>query len=108
MTDARFDELIHAPKRLQICGLAAVTELIEFAALRDTLGVSDSVLSKHLAALEDAGYAQLRKTMSGSRIRTWVTLTPAGRAAFDGHVAALHAIASGQPVRPPPRSAMPL
>ena len=98
MTTARFDEVIHAPIRLQICGLAAATEMIEFGVLRNLLGITDSALSKHLAVLEQAGYVRLNKAMSSSRIRTWVLLTHQGRRAFEGHVAALHAIAAGQPV----------
>ncbi|GIM92436.1 transcriptional regulator [Paractinoplanes toevensis] len=98
MTPAHFDELIHAPNRLQICGLAAATEYVEFAMLRDLLGISDSALSKHLAVLENAGYVRLRKAMGDSRIRTWVSLTHLGRRAFDQHIAALQAIAAGKPV----------
>ena len=40
--------------------LTAVSEA-EFATVRDALEVSDSVLSKHLAALEEAGYVKRRK-----------------------------------------------
>lgn len=96
MTAARFDKVIHGVNRLQICGLAAGTELIEFAVLRDTLHLSDSALSKNLAVLEEAGYVRLRKAMGGSRLRTWVSLTHAGRQAMDGHIAALQAIAAGR------------
>jgi DNA-binding MarR family transcriptional regulator len=103
VTAARFDDIVHAASRLQICGLAAATELIEFAVLRDILQISDSALSKHLAILEEAGYVRLRKSMSGSRIRTWVSLTRTGRQALEGHVAALQAIAAGQYIATSPR-----
>ena len=43
---------------------------------------SDSVMSKHLAALSDAGYVALRKAASDGRQRTWARLTSSGRAAF--------------------------
>jgi DNA-binding MarR family transcriptional regulator len=98
MTAARFDEMIHAPIRLQICGLAAATEMIEFGVLRDLLGITDSALSKHLAVLDQARYVRLNKAMGSSRIRTWVLLTHEGQRAFEGHVAALQAIAAGKPV----------
>ena len=51
-----FDELIHERTRLQLCGLLAAVVEAEFATLRDSLGVSDSALSKHLKALDEAGY----------------------------------------------------
>ncbi|MEG8056365.1 transcriptional regulator [Sphingomonas sp. 22L2VL55-3] len=75
--------------------LADVTEM-EFGIARDVLGVSDSVLSKHLAQLGDAGYIELRKATVNTRQRTWIVATAAGRKAFKGHVAALQALASGR------------
>ena len=57
------DPLIHAPTRLQlVTTLSAVSEA-EFATLRTALEVSDSVLSKHVSALVDAGYLHSRKSL---------------------------------------------
>lgn len=39
---ARFDEAIHAPLRLRICGLLRRVDQLDFAVLRDTLEVSDA------------------------------------------------------------------
>ena len=89
----RFDAVIHPPPRLQICGLLAAVELMEFAAVRNTVGVSDSVLSKHVKQLEEAGYLRVRKATVASRVRTSLSLTTAGRRAFDAHVAELRRIA---------------
>jgi DNA-binding MarR family transcriptional regulator len=89
----RFDAVIHASPRLQICGLLAAVDTMEFAAVRETVGVSDSVLSKHVKQLEEAGYVQVRKATVASRVRTSLALTRAGRAAFDAHVAELRRIA---------------
>ncbi len=89
---ARFDPVIHPPTRLSIVALLASAEEVEFAFVRDNVGVSDSVLSKHGSALEAAGYIEIRKGHVGKRPRTWFKLTPAGREAFDSHVAALREI----------------
>lgn len=94
MTAPRFDELIHAPTRLAIVSLLAASEWADFAFIRDNVGLSDSALSKQLTTLEDAGYVQIRKSFVGKRPRTSAALTAAGRAAFDGHVAALQEIVS--------------
>jgi len=91
----RFDAVIHPPPRLQICGLLAVVDTMEFAAVRDEVGVSDSVLSKHVKQLEEAGYVKVRKATIASRVRTSLSLTAAGRAAFDAHVAELRRITGG-------------
>jgi DNA-binding MarR family transcriptional regulator len=85
--------VVHAPPRLQICGLLAAVDTMDFAAVRDEIGVSDSVLSKHVRQLEEAGYVAVRKATRASRVRTTLALTSAGRAAFDGHVAELRRIA---------------
>ncbi|GEK23211.1 transcriptional regulator [Cellulomonas xylanilytica] len=86
---AGLDPLIHAPARLQlVTALSAVSEA-EFATLRSALEVSDSVLSKHVSALVEAGYVRSRKSVHAGRRTTWVSLTPAGRRALHDHVAAL-------------------
>lgn len=93
MSEAAFDELIHAPLRLQICAMLAPVQLLPFAQIRDTLDVSDSVLSKHLSALAEAGYVEVSRVRANARSRRQVTLTPPGRTALRGHLAALQAIA---------------
>ncbi len=88
-----FDTVIHAPGRLQICALLSGIDDAEFAMIRDRLEVSDSVLSKHLKQLEEAGYVTLRKAASEGRQRTWISLTSSGRKAFASHVAELTRLA---------------
>jgi len=93
--EPRFDAVVHAPPRLQICGLLAAVDSMEFATVRDTVQVSDSVLSKHVKQLEEAGYVRVHKATRASRLRTSLSLTKAGRAAFDAHVAELRRITGG-------------
>lgn len=92
MTEARFDELIHAPTRLAIVSLLAAAEWADFKIIRDGAGLSDSALSKQLTTLEQAGYVEIRKGFVGKRPRTSARLTKAGRTAFERHVAALQEI----------------
>jgi DNA-binding MarR family transcriptional regulator len=90
-----FDEIIHAPNRLKICALLATATSAEFGTLRDALGVADSVTSKHLRVLTDAGYVRLSKpTGTGGRAKTWATLTPSGRKAFLDHLTMLQQMAT--------------
>ncbi|WP_104525989.1 transcriptional regulator [Blastococcus atacamensis] len=93
--EPRFDAVVHAPPRLQVCGLLAVVDTMDFATVRDQVGVSDSVLSKHVKQLEEAGYVRVHKATRASRLRTTLSLTAAGRAAFDAHVAELRRITGG-------------
>lgn len=94
---ARFDldEVIHAPVRFSIVAALAKVDEAEFAAVRDAVQVSDSVLSKQVTILETAGYVGVKKGYVGKRPRTWLSLTRVGRAAFESHLAALRAIAGG-------------
>jgi DNA-binding MarR family transcriptional regulator len=86
---ARLDPLIHAPARLQVVTTLSAVSEAEFATLRAALEVSDSVLSKHVSALADAGYVRSRKGVQAGRRTTWIALTSAGREALREHVAAL-------------------
>jgi DNA-binding MarR family transcriptional regulator len=92
MSTAGFDELIHAPTRLAIVSLLSAAQWVDFKYIRDELGLSDSALSKQLSTLESVGYVQIRRRFVGKRPRTSASLSPAGREAFDQHVAALQRI----------------
>ena len=83
-----FDEICRAPNRLQICAILPAVDSADFATVREGLAVADSVLSKHMRVLHEAGYIEVRKATCASRVRTSLSLTEAGRAAYDGHVAA--------------------
>lgn len=92
MSAARFDDVVHAPNRLRICAALDAVQVAEFATIRDAIGVSDSVLSKHVAVLEDAGYLAVSKSPRGGRTYTSLSLTGAGRSAYHRHLAALREI----------------
>jgi DNA-binding MarR family transcriptional regulator len=87
-----FDELIHPSTRLAIVALLASADWIDFACVRDRLGLSDSALSKQFGTLEEAGYITVDRPVSNRRRRVRVRLTDRGRIAFEGHVAALRAV----------------
>ncbi len=79
--------------RFSVLAVTAAADKVAFAYVRDALQVSDSVLSKQLTALEEAGYVRIDKVADGRRARTWVHGTDKGRAAFRRHREALAAIA---------------
>lgn len=89
-----FDAVLHPPARLQIAAVLAQAQDAEFALLKDVTGASDSVMSKHLSAMAEAGYVHLRKATTGGRQRTWASLTGSGRTAFRHHVKALETLAA--------------
>jgi DNA-binding MarR family transcriptional regulator len=92
---AELDEHVVAPARLKLMSMLSAVSEAEFATIRDALEVSDSVLSKHLGALEDVGYLRRRKGALRGRRTTWISLTAKGRKALSAHVAALRTLIDG-------------
>ncbi len=92
---AELDEHLVAPVRLKLVTTLSAVDEAEFATVRHALDVSDSVLSKHLGALEDVGYLRRHKGVHRGRRTTWIALTPRGREALSAHVTALRALIDG-------------
>lgn len=92
MMEAAFDEVIHPANRLQMCAMLAAVDALAFATVRESLDVSDSVLSKQVKILQQAGYLTITKNHR-QRSRTWLALTTRGRHALSGHLIELRRIA---------------
>jgi DNA-binding MarR family transcriptional regulator len=89
------DAHIVAPTRLKLLTTLTAVSEAEFATLREALDVSDSVLSKHLGALEAVGYLRREKGVHRGRRTTWISLTRRGRKALSAHVTVLRALIEG-------------
>lgn len=100
MTDTRqgshprhaLEPLLNSPVRLSVVAGLAPLDKAEFGFVRDLVEVSDSVLSKQIAALEEGGLVEVTKGRSGRRTRTWLALTAEGSDALRRHLDALRAI----------------
>ena len=92
------DGLLGHPVRFSIAALLAAARQVEFSFVRDHVEVTDSMLSKQVSLLEEAGYVKVDKGHIGKRPRTWLSLTRKGRRAFERHLAALREIARGDGV----------
>jgi DNA-binding HxlR family transcriptional regulator len=86
------DGLLQSSVRLSIMGALSAAEEVEFGFLRDVLSVSDSVLSRQLSQLEEAGYVHVRKGYVGKRPRTWLAITELGQEVLARHLHALQDI----------------
>jgi DNA-binding MarR family transcriptional regulator len=85
---AGLDELVHQRTRLGVLAMLREAAKVDFVRLRDTLGLTDGNLARHLQTLAEAGLVTTRKAQS----RTWVSLTAQGRKAFDRELASLRAL----------------
>ena len=90
-----FEPLLQAAARLQVMAVLVQVQEAEFARLKELTSTSDSVMSKHLSALADAGLIKLTKATADGRQRTWASVTRTGRRIFHHHVAALQRIVAG-------------
>lgn len=89
------DEIIHQSMRLRI--MAALNSLpageaMDFTSLKSALKATDGNLGAHITTLENAGYLQVAKDFVGRRPRTSLSLTQAGRRAFEKHVSYLRSL----------------
>lgn len=75
--------------KLRLAAFLAGCAEADFNTVADTCDISPSTLSKAATALEAAGYLRIRKGHLGRRPRTWLSLTPQGRAGFDDHMTSL-------------------
>ncbi|MHA7175646.1 winged helix-turn-helix domain-containing protein [Arthrobacter sp. Sr24] len=88
-------EVLHQPVRFSIAAALSKTETMDFKDLRNTIQVSDSVLSKQLTQLEKAGFVTIKKSFVGKFPRTSLSLSPEGKQAWEHHIATLRLIAGG-------------
>ena len=100
MTHPRYalDNLLGHPVRFSITALLVAAQKAEFSFVRDHVEVTDSMLSKQVGTLEQAGYLKVDKGFVGKRARTWLSLTREGRRTFERHLAALREIAGADGV----------
>ncbi len=83
------DDLVHQRARLGILAVLVEAERADFGYLRRVLELTDGNLGRHLEVLRDQGLVATTKSVAGSRPRTWVSITDAGRAALATEMGAL-------------------
>lgn len=88
------DPQLNNPTRLTVLAFLSGCQEAEFGAVRDYAQVSDSVLSKTAAALEESGYVRVKKGYVGKRPRTWLAATKEGRTALTAHLTVLQQLAA--------------
>ncbi|WP_347956683.1 transcriptional regulator [Gordonia aichiensis] len=87
------DSVIQPPKRLAAMAVLAHSTATDFPFLKNHLQISDSDLSKQMAALITAGYVTSTRARGRGSMTTY-RITKSGRRAFDAHVEALQRLVS--------------
>jgi DNA-binding MarR family transcriptional regulator len=86
------DDVVHQRNRLAILATVHEASRAEFAFLKNSLGLTDGNLSRHLQILEEAGYVKIEKGYAGRKPKTWVRITRSGRGAFRKEIRALRTL----------------
>ncbi|QDU68213.1 winged helix-turn-helix domain-containing protein [Engelhardtia mirabilis] len=86
---ASLDRTLHEPARLGVVACLYVVDEADFVFLQSQTGITGGNLSSHLKRLAAEGYVQVRKEFEGSKPRTVLALTEAGRSRFESYLAAL-------------------
>jgi len=102
------DRLFHEPRRFAIVSaLCAADAGLSFTELKETCGLTDGNLNRHLRVLESAGALRIHKTFVGLRPRTTATLTRAGLSRFNAYLDALSDVLQAARNALPERAAAP-
>ncbi len=79
------DRLIHEPARLLIMAHLYMLEAADFLYLMNQTGLTFGNLSGHMTRLEEASYIEVEKSFVDKRPNTRLSLTDAGRRAFEAY-----------------------
>jgi len=80
---AALNRVFHEPNRMAIMSaLCSSAGGVSFADLRQSCGLTDGNLNRHLKTLEEEGAVRMRKSFRGARPLTTVELTELGRQKF--------------------------
>jgi len=86
------DDVIHGRIRLGVVAYLSAVDRALFSELRDKVGATDGNLSAHLRKLEDAGYVGVEKSFVNRKPQTRLSLTPAGRKAWNAWLSQMEAL----------------
>lgn len=89
------DDVVHSPVRLCLVTALNSVDSADCPTLREALGVSYSLMSKHAGILEDSGYLVITKEFAGRTPVTRMSLTRDGRAALNRYLEALDRLLRG-------------
>lgn len=89
----QLNELLLNPIRFSLVASLDKAEKLSFAEIRDAIEVSDSVMSKQVSVLEQAGILSVQKSFTGKYPKTMISLSKEGRVTWREHLATLKIIA---------------
>ena len=90
---AALEKVFHEPNRLAIISsLGGAIDGLTFNELKTQCNLTDGNLSRHLKTLEDHEVIRVKRSTRGTRSKTSVVLSDAGRERFVAYLQALEAV----------------
>lgn len=86
------DPVLNNPLRFSLLACLGNVVDMKFKEMREHLATTDSTLSKHSTALEEAGYIKVEKSFLGKTPQTRFSITKAGEKALANHIRTLNRI----------------
>jgi len=80
--EKEINRLIHEPVRLKVLAFLSLLESADFTFLVSRLDLTMGNLSAHISKLQEAGYVEVKKGYKDNRPQTMISLSEAGRYAF--------------------------
>ena len=93
------DDLVHSPVRFALMSALNSVDQADYQTIKQSLGLSYALLTKHATILEHAGYLRTIKEFAAKTPRTSYALTAKGRSAYTAHLAALDELVGGLATR---------
>lgn len=94
MSEHVWDKVLTNPHRYTILAALQESDRVAYATFHEVLGLSKSLLSKHIAALQRAGYVRTARVSGGYRSITELESTHLGAERFSAHQKMLLTIGS--------------
>ena len=93
---SKLERLFHEPARLSIMSmLCAAEKAMLFTELRDTCGLTDGNLNRHLKVLSEDDIVVVTKRFVDGKPQTSLKVTPEGLARFGAYLEALESVLAG-------------
>ena len=87
------ERIFHEPNRLAIMSaLCGADDGLPFTELRDSCGLTDGNMNRHLKVLDGAGVIRIRKVFVDAKPRTTVALSKKGLSRFSDYLEALNEV----------------
>ena len=83
----QFDSVFFEKTRLSIVTVLYRENLVSFSRIKKIIGGTDGATYAHLQKLQDAGYINTKKDITGNKMQTCYLLTKEGKKVFQRYIA---------------------